>query len=1126
MKYRIFWKEVRKSIRHSLGRFLAIMGIVALGAGFLAGLSAAQPVMQRTADHYYKETHYMDIKIQSTLGLTEEDIQAVADTQGVLQVMPTYEVDLSACIAGEEGERVVRFTGLPEKMNELVLLSGRMPETEGECLVNAGKAATGGVKLDDELIVLEDGLARESYTVVGLVNSAQYLSMSLGSTSKGSGRLGLIAYLPNEEFEQEVYTAAYVRAEGAEELSAYSPEYGALVDELASRLEQTGEVQAQLRYDDMLEQAREKLAQAQETYQKEKDKTETKLSEADEELSAHEKEVQDGEKQIEAGEKQYETGRAGLDAAWASYERAKDELEEKRANANANLEQSRNQLREKQQLLEDAQKQWSAEGAQLEQAEAALLEAEEELRSAKAELEEQGAALDQARSELDAAYAELQEHKNELPEEVYQEMLADWQEQSNEFFENQKEHAGALRLWHGKKQELEGQRQQWQGAKKVYDEAGAELQKQESALQKAEQELKKTEESVQKQLQEAQAELDQVRSTLLEKEAELQSAQSELSKNEAELRMASLEIADAQRELAKAKKEAEKALRDAYQEIEEGKDQLSEIPKAKWYVLDRDMDESFVSFENDAERMGKIALVFPWMFFVVAALVSLTTMTRMVEEERLLIGTYKALGFSSGRILAKYLVYAALASTVGAVAGMILGFELLPRVICKAYGTMYMLPETQVSFYWDKAVIAGGTALICTLGSTVAACLRCLKEKPAMLMQPSAPKAGKRILLERFTFIWRHLKFTQKVTARNLFRYKKRLFMTVIGIAGCTALLVTGFGLKDSVMDIVENQYHRVYSYDGILGIEDEAKSREVVAGGREMGSYLYVSSKLADVKTQEAVVSAYIYVPEEEETLNEFIAFRTRTGKEPVKFDANSIVITEKLADRLGVEVGGVISLKDQDGMDVALTVGGITENYLYHYVYMPRHIYEDTLGYELHYNQILFKSENSEEARAYFTDAEGISTVQLLEDIIDPVRKMLRSLNLVVLVLIVSAGLLAFIVLYNLTNINITERQRELATIKVLGFRPMELSAYIFRETTMLTLIGCIAGLFAGVAMHRFVVVTAEVDMVMFGRGLHAIHFVWASVATLLFSALVDFAMHFKLKKINMVESLKSVD
>lgn len=1126
MKYKTFWKDIRKSIRHSMGRFLAIMGIVALGAGFLAGLSAAEPVMKLTADQYYQDTHYMDIKIQSTLGLTQEDIDAIAGTRGVLQVMPAYEMDLTARIGDADSESVVRFAGLPETMNELVLLSGRMPESEGECVVNAGKAVGGGISLGDELTVLEEGLKRESYTVVGLVNSAQHLSMTLGSTAKGSGRLALIAYVQEGQFEQEVYTAAYVRAEGAERLSAYSSEYEMMTDALVERLEETGTERTQLRYEEMLDQAREKLAQAQTEYQQEKDKVQTELKEADDELSTHEKELQEGQQQMEAGTQQYETGVAGLEAAWGSYEAGKAEFEEHKKSAEENLEKSRQQLTEKSQQLAAAKTEWEAQAPALAEAEKQLQQGEEALLQAKQELDGQAAVLDEQRQRLDEAYAALQAQKDELSEEAYQEKLAEWEAQSQDFFEKQTELAGAMLIWQGKQEALEQQKAQQQAAKSAYEAAGAELKEQEAALAKAEEAFAQTEQKVRGQLQEAQQGLEEIRGRLLEKEAELRAAQKELMQSQTDLKNASMQIADGQRELSRAKKEAEKSFAEAWEEIEQGRDQLSEIPKAEWYVLDRDMDESFVSFENDAERMGKIAIVFPWMFFIVAALVSLTTMTRMVEEERLLIGTYKALGFSSGRILMKYLTYAALASAVGAVSGIALGFEVLPRVVCKAYGTMYMLPETQIKFYWGKALIAGGTALACTLGATVMACLRCLKEKPAMLMQPAAPKAGKRILLERFTLLWRHMKFTQKVTARNLFRYKKRLFMTIIGIAGCTALLLTGFGLKDSVMDIVENQYHKIYAYDGILGIQDEADSRRLVEENKELGRYLYVSAKLADIKTSEAVMSAYVYVPENEEELTTLIAFQSRQTGKPVVFDESHIVITEKLADKLGVKEGDMISLKDRDGLDTALTVGGITENYLYHYVYLPRCVYEDTLGFELSFNQILFKSETPELVRDQFTGAEGISTVQLLEDIIDPVRKMLASLNLVVVVLIISAGLLAFIVLYNLTNINITERQRELATIKVLGFRPMEVGAYIFRETTLLTLLGCMAGLLGGIGMHRFVVTTAEVDMVMFGRGLHGIHFLWAVAATLLFSAFVDFVMYFKLKKISMVESLKSVD
>lgn len=1141
MKHKTFWKEVRRSVRHSMGRFLAIMGIVALGAGFLAGLSATQPVMERTADQYFEDTDYMDIKIQSTLGLTDDDIDALRQTEGVLDVMPSYMLDLITTVSGMEGEKVVRFSGMPENMNQLVLYEGRLPESDGECVVNRGKLSTGGVQVGDTLTVLEDGLKRREYTVVGLVNSAQYMSLTLGSTTKGSGSLSYVAYVPEDQFEQEVYTIAYVRAEAAQGLSAFSQEYDDCIDALVEQLESVGRRQAQLRYEDMLLEGEEELAKARQQYYDEKRRIEAELAAAQDQLADYEKKLQTGQQEVQRGEAAYDEGSSALKEGWASYEASWARFEENRSKTYASLEENQARLNVEAEKLTQARKQWMEAGAELTASKAELDAAETRLAEIKTVLDAATAELENQGNQLDAQYQALQAQKPMMSEEEYQAALQQWQEASDQFYQSQKELAEQLKSWQEQKQALAVKQAEYEAEQKSYAETGILLDEKEQQLEKSRQQLVSTREAAEKQLSAAEQQLISARQQLLENEEKLQQSQDSLQQGKDELSEAEEQLASGQQELEEAQTEAEQQLTQAWEQIEEGQQQLSDIPKAEWYVLDRDMDESFVSFAGDAERMGKIATVFPWMFFVVAALVSLTTMTRMVEEERQQIGVYKALGLGSGQILMKYLAYAGIASIVGAAAGIIIGFEVLPRAVCQAYRTMYMLPDTLIRYYPGKAAVAGGAALLCTLGATVAACLRCLKAKPAALMQPEAPKAGKRIFLEYIGPVWRHMSFIKKVTARNLFRYKKRLFMTIIGIAGCTGLLLTGFGLLDSVKDIVQNQFYQVYQYDGTLGVKDEVESRRAVENSSVIEDYLYVSSKTVDVTSDSNVISAYLFVPENEQDLTRMIRFQTRVEQTPVTFDENHIVLTEKLADRLGVSVGDIISIKDSSGMNTAFTVGGITENYLRNYVYMPRRYYEEKLGYELNFNEILFRLKTApadagnesglsedpgSQLREEMSGSDGIATVQLLDDMIEPVYKMIRSINLVVLVLIISAGLLAFIVLYNLININITERKREIATIKVLGFHPGEVSAYIFRETTVLTILGCLAGLLVGIAMHRFVITTVEVDMVMFGRSIHALSYLWAALITMGFSGIVDFVMHFKLRRIDMVESLKSVD
>lgn len=1133
MKRKTFWKEIWRSITHSMGRVLAIFGIVALGAGFLAGLSAASPTMKLTADLYFEETNYMDIRILSTLGLTDEDIEALEAVQGVRAVMPSHQLDLMVTVSQQENERVVRFAGLPDKMNEVVLLSGRLPEAEDECVVNAGKLGAGGIQLGDELTVLEDGLRHKTYTVVGLVNSAQYLSMSLGTTTKGNGNLNYIAYLLEGEFDQDVYTVAYVQAADTEGLSAFSEEYDAAIQVIVDELEAVGEDRAQLRYDEMLSEAEDAIGEAEDAYREEKEKAEKELADAEEELLQHEADLAAGEEELAEGLQQIQDGSESLEEAWELYRSGMADLKESKRSGEAQFAAAEKKLVDSAAELAEKKAEWEAQGPVLEAGAKELADAQAQLAAAEQLLQEKSSELEEMRVMLDEAYQALEAMKGLIPDEEYEAQYAQWEAQANAFYAGQQEVAKQHVLLQGQKAVLDAKAKELAEGQATYEVAGQQLAQAEEELAAGQKELAAQKQNAAAQIAAAERQLAELQQTLLSNEEKLEESREKIESSQAELEDARRQIKDGWKELDKARAEADEALAEAWEEIEKGRESLQDIPEPQWYVLDRNMDESFVSFSNDAERMGTIATVFPWMFFIVAALVSLTTMTRMVEEERQLIGTYKALGFSTGWIMMKYLIYAGAASLLGAVIGVIVGFQVLPRVVCSAYGLMYMLPKTEIRFYLGRAIIAGGTALLCTLLATTSACLHSLKSKPAKLMQPAAPKAGKRIFLERIGPLWRHMSFIRKVTARNLFRYKKRLFMTVIGIAGCTGLLVTGFGLKDSVMDIVENQFHKVDAYDGMLGITDEAASRESLKNADMVGEYLYVYGRMAEIQSDTGSISAYLYVPEDEERLTEFINFRTRVGSHPVTFDSDHVVITEKMADRLEVAIGDEIKLQDVNGYNKAFIVGGITENYVQNYVYLPRHYYEEDLGYELTYNQALFKLADKgtdepvgELLRDRLKDAEGISTVQLLEDIIEPIEKMIQSLNLVVMVLIISAGMLAFIVLYNLTNINITERQREIATIKVLGFHPGEVGAYIYRETLALTFIGCAIGLVFGIFMHRFVTTTVEVDMVMFGRTVHAIHFLWSAIVTILFSVFVNFVMYFKLKKINMVESLKSVD
>ena len=565
------------------------------------------------------------------------------------------------------------------------------------------------------------------------------------------------------------------------------------------------------------------------------------------------------------------------------------------------------------------------------------------------------------------------------------------------------------------------------------------------------------------------------------------------------------------------------------------RNQLDLLKQPQWYVLDRSANIGYVSYQGDSEKVDAIAAIFPVFFFLVAALVCLTTMTRMVEEERTQIGVMKALGYGKGAIAAKYLIYAGLASTAGSLLGLAVGFQLFPKAIFAAYQILYRIPDIQTPYHLTYALVSSLSAILCTVLASLAACIATLRERPAALMLPKSPKAGKRILLERIGFLWKHMSFSQKVSARNLFRYKKRFWMTIVGIAGCTALLLTGFGLKNSISDIVDKQFRDIALYDMSGSFAQGAKIDDIAPVLEARGvTYLAYYQKFTDISSDDFQKQAYLFIPDcEEETIARFEALyslHTRRTGTPQPLSRRGVVITEKLAKELHVSAGDTIQISDGTER-VGFLVTGIAENYIYHYVYMLPETYEAAFGGRPAPNYFAGRlSEDSGTARDTLSEellrSGKITAVNDISDFRVTFDDAIGSLNIVVLVLIVCAALLAFIVLYNLTNINITERQREVATIKVLGFYDPEVSSYIFRESVVLTVIGILFGLVLGVILHAFVVSTAEVDMVMFGREIKAMSYVISAVLTLVFSILVDFAMHFRLKNISMVDSLKSAE
>lgn len=650
----------------------------------------------------------------------------------------------------------------------------------------------------------------------------------------------------------------------------------------------------------------------------------------------------------------------------------------------------------------------------------------------------------------------------------------------------------------------------------------------------------------------AQAEIDANAQKLTDGEAELENGRQEILDGEKEIKENEQKLIDAEKELADAKKkledgweeyhdgekEADEEIADGEKKIADARKEIQDIEEPEWIITDRNDLPEYSDYGDNADRIKSIGEVFPVIFFLVAALISLTTMTRMVEEQRTQIGTLKALGYSKYDIASKYLNYAFLATVGGSVAGILIGEKILPYIIIKAYGIMYHNVGNNLEIHYELkfALTASVAAVVCTVGATIFSCFKVLAETPASLMRPPAPKEGKRVLVEKITILWKHLNFTWKSCLRNLFRYKKRLFMTIFGISGSMALMLVGFGIRDSISDIVVKQYEELQHYDGTIITDEDAtpeereKLSEYLKQNKKLQRFTNIQFTKITAPREKSNISCYLYVPEDMDTFREDVTLRNRITKERYELTDEGAVISEKTARLLKIRTGDTITL-EKDYEEYQVKVAVITENYMGHYIYMTPAVYEQTFGEKPAYEDTVFslKDEYLDEAEAVgkeILSQPAALSISYTDSLAAQVDRMLSTLGIVIVVLIVSAGMLAFVVLYNLNNINITERQRELATLKVLGFYDKEVSQYVLRENILLTIAGIIFGSGFGVILHRYIIVTVEVDAVMFGRNIRPISFLYCAVITSIFSAIVNLFMHRKLKKIDMVESLKSVE
>lgn len=1199
----------------------------ALGVSFFSGVRASMPDMLSTTDGYLDDTGLFDLQAVSTMGLQEEDLEAVLDTEGVQEAELSYSSDY---LCDSEGEQYVVHLMAQSDMAKCQAEEGRLPEKADEIFLDTELAQALGCQIGDKITLYEEeqegdkpeGLAYGEFEITGIGSSPMYLSINRGSASVGNGQVTGFAVVLPEAFDMEVYTQMNIRLEGAGTLECYSDEYKELVSSVQDTLEETAGVQCQWRYDQIYDEAQGELADARAeledgraTAQQElADARKTlddgwakvndgekqladgkqQLADSEAQLNQSQQEINDAKAQMESAKAQAEEGAAQVRAGWAEIEANEAQLNdseqllsEKKAELEqgaAELEAGKAQLSAQEEVLNQSQSELEAGKTQLAQMEGAL----ETLRTAVSEqeeaiggLESQAAAIqgqiDQLQASLGtssdpenpdgessndeeilAQIGELEAQKAALETEIQnltvslEETRAQLSAQETALTPQIQQiqqviAQGEAQLSEGRNQ-LETARAQLEESEAQITAGREEIAQGEAAIAQGRQEL----EAAKAQLQAAQAEVDSGQAQIAAYEqqiadgeaqiasgrAQLEEARAQLPEQEQELADARKELEDGEADYLEGKEEAEAQIADGEQQIADAEAELADLEQPEWYLNTRDdVVEDYGEMEDNAAQIGAIGRVFPLMFFLVAALVSLTTMTRMVEEQRGHIGTMKALGYSKKDIAMKYLFYAGSATLSGGAVGILVGQKLFPYVIQVSYGIMYdCLKQPDIPYRPVFAIQAMLISFVCIMLATGLSCMNELRESPAELMRPAAPKVGKRVLLEYIPLIWKRLNFTTKSTFRNIFRYKKRLFMTIFGISATMALLVTGFGLRDSIIDLAEIQYDNIQLYDAMITFSGTDEEKEDLGhwleDEKDVAASTMVHMEMVDVSTEEGNGEVYLCVPENKEDFQTMTVLQNRTSEEVYTLDGEGILLTEWMADTLGVSAGDSITMEKEDGSSSQeVQVVGVVENYIMNYAYMSPQYYEKIYGepaeFEVMYAEFTSEGQEREnELGSEILQQPGVYNVSYTSDTKREINDMLQALVLVIIVLIVTAALLAFVVLYNLNNVNITERRRELATLKVLGFYDQEVAAYVYHENIILTLMGIVVGVGLGTLLHQYIIHTIRVDMVMFGQHVSLVSFLISAVLTAVFSAFVNFVMYFKLKEINMVESLKSVE
>ncbi len=1158
-------KSTLREIRQSLGRYLAILAIVALGVGFFAGLKATKPAMLETGDNYLQEKQFYDFRLICTLGFDDDIVKEINRRSDVRVVQGAYSFDILCQSSGDGSANVIKAYSITKDINELEVLAGRLPKNANECVVDSRMFSKKyiGKKLKLSASNAEEDLgnfAFSEYKIVGVVNSPLYVQFERGNSVIGSGKVSGFMYLLPEGFDCDAYTELYVKL--TEDFTLYSDEYDTYIDGKEPEWEAFLEDLGKQRYENVILEANEKLADARQELADAKAEAEVELADAKKELDDAAAEIADGKQQIADAKAEIADGLAEIEKQEKKLAKAEKTIaknEKLLAQKEKELESGIQDYQSGKETLAASKAELEAGEAQLEKQESQLLAGEQQLAASEAELiegEEQFASMEKlvkdGLSEVEKREQELQAQEQEwldrmgfVPDYIQEQIGTErealdatrsvLQESQKELEKNKTKLVNGRNQINAAKAQLASGKQQIADAKKQLADGKTQLTDGENQLNEAWNTIKDGRKQINDgklELIKGKQELEEGKKLIEDGRKDLEDGQAELAEKEQELLDGEQEYLDGLQEYEEALAEFEAEIADAEAEIAKAEEDIKEIEEPEQYLLGRDTNVGYVMFDSDTDIVENVSTVFPIFFFMVAALVCMTTMTRMIEEQRTQIGTLKALGYSKATIMGKYIFYSGSAALIGCIGGFLIGIVVFPFVIWFCYGMMYDMGSIHFVFDWKMALISLAVSLLCSVGTTWYSCRKELNEVAAQLMRPKTPQAGKRILLERIPFLWKRLKFLQKVSIRNVFRYKKRFFMMVIGISGCGALVLAAFGLKDSIASVLVKQYGNIFLYDMSITLKDgfDPNSQEELEEilGQTLDKYGVVLETSVDYQSETGAKSVYLVTAKDAESLDDFVHMHTMKGADISLPGIGEGVITHKLAKEYDIEVGDVLEFQDEDYHTLQITVSGIMENFVYNYVYIHPDTYREQIG-EAEYKTIYLNVTEDTDMHllsAALMKADSVTAVSINEDIKERFASMMTSLDYIVLLVLGCAAALAFIVIYNLTNINITERVREIATIKVLGFYKKETSTYVFRENVLLTFVGAMVGLSLGVVLHRFIMECIKIDMVTFDVHINPISYVYSVALTMFFALCVNKMMSGKLERISMTESLKSVD